>query len=334
MERYLNDLRIKWRTSLDLLTDEIGAPYGVFVRTLPDAWEIFSANTGMQSPLVGLYCRGRTMDQDFSDLIDASLFCGKVDQRQVGHEVKSLLNQHQITHYCGFTVIFCEQIFGFLVLGGKEPFTWDSKNQIFLQRFKILMEEDLHLVAEKARYCDELTRTRLISGAVSLDKDDSNHKMLDSIMDFSSEGSDEMVIHREMLPVLPFMDDIHRSHESYMPQGVKLVTRIRCPSDYSLYTDGYCLKQILSSLLKQAENHTWKGEIKVDCRLDRGRETFLFSVSDKGRGITWENWSKGLAPCRILTEKLGGRLTVNTCVEKGNFYILSIPINSHIRVLA
>jgi signal transduction histidine kinase len=95
-----------------------------------------------------------------------------------------------------------------------------------------------------------------------------------SIIQFS-RGEELPGLHREELPVLPLMDDLHRSHSVNMPRGVQLVTRIRCPSDFTLYTDGRRVKQILSHLLVNAEQNTDRGEIKIECRLNKEKACFV-----------------------------------------------------------
>ncbi|MDC7224877.1 MAG: ATP-binding protein [Spirochaetales bacterium] len=333
MERYLKDLKIKWQTSLDLLTEEVGAPYGAFLRFLPEAWEVFATNTVDGVPLLSdFHFLGSLSERDLNLLLEEEPYCRRIDLSRVNRQILPLLEQRGITDYCGFSVKFEKELFGLLFLAGNRPFEWNSKRETFLRRFKTLLEEDLQALADKARYCDELTQARLKDRSAGFEADLLHGSSL--VVPAESPSDYCPVIHREEIPILPLMDDIHRSHESYMPQGVKLVTRIRCPSDYALFTDGYYLKQILSSLLTQAENHTWQGEVKIECRLDREERHFLFTVSDKGKGITWENWSHGLAGSRLLSEKLGGRLTVNTCEKRGNHYVLSLPVDHLARAMA
>ncbi|MDC7220641.1 MAG: hypothetical protein PQJ59_11965 [Spirochaetales bacterium] len=331
MERYLQDLKIKWQTSLDLLAEEVGAPYGVFLRALSDGWELFAANS--ESPASfpsGGQCRGELSERDLNELIGNGTYCRTIDPSLINKKILPYIEETGVSHYCGFSVVHEEELFGLLFLVGNSPFKWNQKSELFLRRFKTLLEEDLQALSDKARYCDELTRSRLASQATGYEADKSSRDPLAAILDFA--GREE--IHRATTPVLPLMDDIHRSHEPYMPTGVKLVTRIRCPYDYSLYTDGSCLKQILSGLLVQAENHTWQGDVKIECRLDEIHGLFLFIVSDKGKGITWDNWSRELSESRTLASKLGGRLSVHTCEEKGNNYTLSLPLDHHVRATA
>ncbi|MBN2627110.1 MAG: HAMP domain-containing histidine kinase [Spirochaetales bacterium] len=159
-----------------------------------------------------------------------------------------------------------------------------------------------------------------------------------------SRGEELPGLHREELPVLPLMDDLHRSHSVSMPQGVQLVTRIRCPSDFTLYTDGRWVKQILSHLLVNAEQNTNRGEIKIECRLNKEKARFDFTVSDTGCGIPRDKQDSlfrrpdgkdsqnglqpGLALSHSLSVKLGGTLTVRSEQGRGSVFTLALPLGS------
>ena len=327
MERYLNDLKMKWRTSLDLLAEEVNAPYGAFIRFLPESWEIFATNTKGELVLpIGIRHRGRPSSEDLSALSSRDPFYRLVDLEAVDEKVGRFFRQTGITHCCGFSVDHGSSPFGLLFLGGRGPFEWDSKRETFLLRFKTILEEDLAVIADKARYLDELTRTKLGAGDASGDRD--------GTIDYSVFPAPELAVHPSTTPILPLMDDIHRSHESYMPRDVKLITRIRCPSDYALFTDGFLVKQILSRLLVDAESRTSGGEIKVECRLDEGHRRFLFSVYHPEVSHGDYDILGDLDTSRYLSERLGGRLTAENRHGKGIGIVLSLPLGHHIRATA
>ena len=319
MERYLNDLKMKWRTSLDLLAEEIDVPYGVFIRFLAESWEIFATNSGGGAALhPGIRHKGRPFAQDLFALSEREPFYRPVDPSFLDGKISRIIKDWGITHCCGFSVQYGSDPFGILFLAGKGPFIWDRKRETFLLRFKTILEEDLTALADKARYCDELTKTRLNGGAafpVGLASPE------DSVRSDTAGG-----VHPSATPILPLMDDIHRSHESYMPRDVKLITRIRCPSDFCLYTDGALIKQILSRLLIDAEMRTQTGEIKIECRLDNRHDRFLFAVHHPGEDVPGNDTAETLASSRQLCERLGGHMTADIHKGKGMVVILSLPL--------
>ena len=103
MERYLNDLKMKWRTSLDLLAEEVDVPYGVFIRFLSESWEIFATNSGGGKALYpGLRHRGRPFSEDLFALSGSEPFYRPVDPSTLDGKIGRVIKDTGITHCCGF----------------------------------------------------------------------------------------------------------------------------------------------------------------------------------------------------------------------------------------
>ncbi len=375
MERYLKDLKKKWKISLDLLAEEVEAPIGFIVRFLPDAWEIFVTNSAGESPFpCGVRQAGSLSDLSLDSLAGEGIFSHPIDHDHLSRELGTYICENDLSHYCGLTVTHREELFGILFLGGSSPFSWDDRRENFFRRFKTMMEEDLEVLADKARFGEELREAREEYLLTSMENSDflktvtreishpinaiagysriiaksagselqdyarvinENRTLLQEILlslrEFSRSEGGEGEIHPEEIPILPLMDDLHRSHESSMPRGVTLVTRIRCPADFTLYTDGRYVRQILSRLLDNAEQNTCRGEIKIECCLDKSLEHFDFTVSDTGQG---SETAPGLDIPRALSEKLGGKLTVQSDGGGGSVFTLALPLDSHHRASA
>ena len=110
---------------------------------------------------------------------------------------------------------------------------------------------------------------------------------------------------------------------------------------FKLATDGYRLKQVLINLLSNASKFTKAGTITLAVK--RETDYLVFSVTDTGCGIPLDKAEKvfdrfekldefaqgtglGLSISRLIVEKLGGRIWVDTAYTKGARFIFTHPV--------
>lgn len=114
------------------------------------------------------------------------------------------------------------------------------------------------------------------------------------------------------------------------------------PDDYTLRTDPLRVQQMLQNILNNACKNTETGSIVLEVKLDGKGENVLFSVTDTGCGIPADKAEKiferfvkldefkagsgmGLAICREISEKLGGKVYLDTAYTGGARFVLSLP---------
>lgn len=102
------------------------------------------------------------------------------------------------------------------------------------------------------------------------------------------------------------------------------------------------LVQMLEHLLYNASKFTEEGSIGLACRLSDDRTRVLFTVTDTGIGISPEQRERvferfvklneftqgtglGLSICRIIAEKMGGSLILDSQYTGGCRFVLSLP---------
>lgn len=143
---------------------------------------------------------------------------------------------------------------------------------------------------------------------------------------------------------------------TYVMNGLKQLFKFRCPDTIQLIwnkpsvqvvmnTDEDKLMQVFSNLISNALKHTTKGSIKYGFNLVNNQEDIEFYVSDTGTGIEPEfisqifnpyaskdaqqnkGYGLGLALCKIIVEKMGGRIDVKSCLNVGTTFTFTLPFH-------
>lgn len=131
--------------------------------------------------------------------------------------------------------------------------------------------------------------------------------------------------------------------EEYEPQASSLVKmEFRASFDtYTLRTDVARLKQVFGNLLSNSLKFTEMGRVSLICEIEN--DAIRFIVEDTGRGIPVDMQSKifesfekidvftqgvglGLTICKLVVDRLGGSITLDTTYEKGTRMIFTHPI--------
>ena len=131
--------------------------------------------------------------------------------------------------------------------------------------------------------------------------------------------------------------------EEYEPQASSLVKmEFRASFDtYTLRTDVARLKQVFGNLLSNSLKFTEMGRVSLICEIEN--DAIRFIVEDTGRGIPVDMRSKifesfekidvftqgvglGLTICKLVADRLGGSITLDTTYEKGTRMIFTHPI--------
>ena len=131
--------------------------------------------------------------------------------------------------------------------------------------------------------------------------------------------------------------------EEYEPQASSLVKmEFRASFDtYTLRTDVARLKQVFGNLLSNSLKFTEMGRVSLICEIEN--DAIRFIVEDTGRGIPVDMQSKifesfekidvftqgvdlGLRRCKLVADRLGGSITLDTTYEKGTRMIFTHPI--------
>ena len=167
--------------------------------------------------------------------------------------------------------------------------------------------------------------------------------MVNNILELS-----ELVSSYEPLPVEP--TDIHGLciEEMEILKGRILNPDILCITEADkkeiiIPTNAFYLSRVIGNLLGNAAKFTEKGTITLTCRIDEEQGVVVISITDRRIGIptdkqewVFERFTKvddfkpgtglGLYICRIIIQRLGGSISIDTCYTKGCKVLVCIPI--------
>jgi len=140
------------------------------------------------------------------------------------------------------------------------------------------------------------------------------------------------------------VDHFKRDAES---QGIEFIVKMDIPRNlWCIPTDGAKLKTVLSNLMSNALKFTKSGSIEFEIR--KKGEYLEFSVKDTGMGISdnqkliiferfrqadvsrirqFEGLGLGLSIAKSYVEMLGGKIWVESELEKGSIFHFTIPCN-------
>ena len=106
-------------------------------------------------------------------------------------------------------------------------------------------------------------------------------------------------------------------------------------------TDRLRLSQVIMNLMNNAMKFTSEGSITLGYRLTRQKDELYFFVKDTGIGIPADQAGKvferfvklntfikgtGLVICRVIIERLGGTIGVETREGKGSCFWFRLPV--------
>lgn len=166
--------------------------------------------------------------------------------------------------------------------------------------------------------------------------------LVNEILDLSRVENGEIIIKKEPTDLNYLMKSIKQLFKFRCPETVSL-TWNKPASPVSMDTDANRLTQVFSNLISNALKHTPKGVISFGYELLSDTQEIRFFVKDTGTGIDpkfiehifdayasqdaeqQRGFGLGLALCRIIVEKMGGTIEVDSTLGKGSTFTFTLP---------
>ena len=171
--------------------------------------------------------------------------------------------------------------------------------------------------------------------------------LINEILDLSRVESGEIVIKKAPVDLANLCNSIQQLFKFRCPDTVALKWS-KPTMPVMMNTDENRLTQVLSNLISNALKHTPKGEINYGYELIDDGQNIQFYVQDTGAGIATEfighifetyasqdaqqqkGYGLGLALCRIIVEKMGGHIEVQSKLGEGSKFTFELPFHGSI----
>ncbi len=188
--------------------------------------------------------------------------------------------------------------------------------------------------------------------------------LIENVMEVAKLHSGQYKFNKDFFSLASVCSSVYQELKPmFHKESVKVILETDSIKQMKLYSDIRAFRHIIYNLLENAMKYTEKGSVKVKCSSDIFTEenknaTFCptdsnasgflsISVSDTGIGIKAENRKRifdifqkteesknkvfrgtglGLALVKELTEKLNGKIDLQSEVNKGTTFTISIPL--------
>ena len=167
-------------------------------------------------------------------------------------------------------------------------------------------------------------------------------EIVNDVLDLSRLDSDAFNLHLRGHRIYDCCTKVLENVQGRIHPGVQL--KLTCSDkEFEMITDEVRLQQLLLNLLTNAAKFTEQGEIVLDYRVEREHGRVVFSVTDTGCGIPPEKQEGifnrfekvndfkqgaglGLPICRIIADRFGGMLTVDSSYTAGARFVFVHPL--------
>ena len=171
--------------------------------------------------------------------------------------------------------------------------------------------------------------------------------LVNEILDLSRVESGEIEIKKAPTDLGNLMTSIQQIFKFRCPETVKF-TFSKPEMTVVMNTDENRLTQVFSNLISNALKHTTKGAITYGFQVSDDGQHIEFFVKDTGSGIDpsfidhifdayaskdaeqQKGYGLGLALCKIIVEKMEGKIRVESKLGEGSKFIISMPFHGTI----
>ena len=166
--------------------------------------------------------------------------------------------------------------------------------------------------------------------------------LINEILDLSRVESGEIQMKKSMTDLNLLCENLKQLFKFRCPESIKLEFE-KPMMTATMNTDANRLIQVFSNLISNALKHTTTGSITYGFHIINEMKNIEFFVKDTGSGIAPEfigqifnayasqdaeqqqGYGLGLALCKIIVEKMGGTISVDSAVNLGSTFTFVLP---------
>ncbi len=168
-------------------------------------------------------------------------------------------------------------------------------------------------------------------------------KLVNDVLEMSRMDSGITFFEMEECNLTEVIKEIYMTHQGLIQPSLNFHLELDESVSLPVNTDRLRFTQVISNLLNNANKFTSKGEITLGCKLDKTHHEVRVYVKDTGKGIDekellmiFDRFYKinefeqgsglGLSICKVIIERLGGRIEVQSEVDKGSCFTVILSL--------
>ena len=169
-------------------------------------------------------------------------------------------------------------------------------------------------------------------------------QIVDEILQVADKESKSVYAKNDIVNCCQFIHEMIEKYQSEASFGVTLDCSSNIGKNFTIKTNETALRRIVSHLLDNAVKFTEKGSIHINCELEAEQNAIRINITDTGIGIPEDkqeqiferfykvdSFSKGiglgLSVSRMIAQKLGGNLVLDSTYKEGSRFIVTIPVD-------
>jgi len=168
--------------------------------------------------------------------------------------------------------------------------------------------------------------------------------MITNVLDVMRLGTDKMMFYYKEFNINDLVTEVLDECD-YKTNEKKIQVTKKIDDNLIINSDRLRIKQVLTNLIDNAISFVPKDNGKIEIGFSEREENILFYVKDNGQGIKKNEWSDlfkmfnqvlqgkkrkhgglglGLVICRMIVDNLGGKIWVESELEKGSVFYCTV----------
>lgn len=168
-------------------------------------------------------------------------------------------------------------------------------------------------------------------------------KLVEDIVEIARLDSGSMEFDIKEWNLTEVVREIYKTYLSLIKSSLQFRLELDETVSLPVHIDGLRFKQVISNFLNNANKFTWAGYITLGCSVDKELNEACVYVEDTGKGIDeqelmmiFDRFYKtdefeqgsglGLSISKVIVERLGGRIEVESIVNGGSRFEVILPL--------
>lgn len=168
-------------------------------------------------------------------------------------------------------------------------------------------------------------------------------KLINDVLEISRLDSGNMDFEIEQWNMIEIVKEIYKTYQPVIQPSLQFHLELEDTESLPVNIDRFRFTQVVSNFLNNANKFTRSGYITLGCKIDKEHDEVCVYVEDSGKGIDekelmmiFDRFYKtdefeqgsglGLSICKVIIEKLSGRIEVRSKVGKGSCFTIVLAL--------